>query len=79
MSRYRDVLEELTSLKVVLGCGAAIDFYSGAQRRCPKWVNRLGLEIFYRVVVEMSFNRVKRIVDSLSGLRRLREQLTSGS
>ena len=37
---------------VALGIGASLDFVAGVVRRAPRWVSRLGLEWFYRLVHE---------------------------
>lgn len=39
-----------TGVPVAMGVGAAFDFVAGAQRRAPRWLRRLGLEWFYRLV-----------------------------
>jgi N-acetylglucosaminyldiphosphoundecaprenol N-acetyl-beta-D-mannosaminyltransferase len=44
----RDVLRPA----VLLGIGAALDFLTGAARRAPGWVSRLGLEWLYRLLHE---------------------------
>lgn len=42
-------LEKLP-VKVAIGVGGAFDFISGQVRRAPKWLQRLGLEWFYRLI-----------------------------
>jgi len=37
---------------VSLGVGAALDFAAGAVRRAPLWMQRAGLEWFYRLIRE---------------------------
>jgi len=37
---------------VALGIGASLDFVAGVVRRAPRWVSRLGLEWFYRLLHE---------------------------
>lgn len=37
---------------VLLGVGAAFDFISGAKRRAPGWMQRIGLEWLFRLVTE---------------------------
>ena len=37
---------------VSLGVGAAFDFLAGTKRRAPTWMQRLGLEWFFRLVAE---------------------------
>jgi N-acetylglucosaminyldiphosphoundecaprenol N-acetyl-beta-D-mannosaminyltransferase len=37
---------------VMIGIGAAFDFISGSKKRSPVWMQNLGLEWFYRLVIE---------------------------
>lgn len=37
---------------VTICCGAALDFISGNKKRAPRWVQKLGLEWFYRLLHE---------------------------
>jgi len=37
---------------VVLAVGAAFDFLSGSRTRAPRWMQRLGLEWFFRLIAE---------------------------
>jgi N-acetylglucosaminyldiphosphoundecaprenol N-acetyl-beta-D-mannosaminyltransferase len=37
---------------VMLGVGAAFDFYSGRVRQAPSWMQKLGLEWLFRLLVE---------------------------
>lgn len=37
---------------VMLGVGAAFDFHSGRVRQAPPWMQRLGLEWFFRLLME---------------------------
>lgn len=39
-------------VSVLAGVGAAFDFLSGTKPQAPRWVQRLGLEWFYRLVSE---------------------------
>ena len=38
--------------RVLVGVGAAFDLHAGLTRRCPPWVQRMGLEWSYRLVTE---------------------------
>jgi N-acetylglucosaminyldiphosphoundecaprenol N-acetyl-beta-D-mannosaminyltransferase len=49
------VAEELrrhASAPVILSVGAAFDFLSGARRRAPRWMQRIGLEWLHRLASE---------------------------
>lgn len=46
-----EIYEEL-DCKVSLSVGAAIDFFAGTVKRCPEWINKIGMEWFYRFVKE---------------------------
>ena len=37
---------------VVIGVGAAFDFHAGLKRQAPRWMQRSGLEWFFRLVTE---------------------------
>jgi N-acetylglucosaminyldiphosphoundecaprenol N-acetyl-beta-D-mannosaminyltransferase len=41
-----------TGAPVAMGVGAAFDFCAGAQKRAPRWLQRMGLEWFYRLIRE---------------------------
>lgn len=44
--------------KISIGCGGSLDVYSGVVKRSPKWMQKAGLEWFYRLVKEPK--RIKR-------------------
>lgn len=41
-----------TGAPVAMGVGAAFDFVAGVQKRAPRWLQRLGLEWFYRLLCQ---------------------------
>jgi N-acetylglucosaminyldiphosphoundecaprenol N-acetyl-beta-D-mannosaminyltransferase len=41
-----------TGARIFLPCGGAIDFLAGTTRRAPLWMQRIGLEWFYRLTRE---------------------------
>jgi N-acetylglucosaminyldiphosphoundecaprenol N-acetyl-beta-D-mannosaminyltransferase len=43
---------ERTGVSVAMGVGAAFDFCAGVQARAPRWMQRVGLEWFYRLLRE---------------------------
>jgi N-acetylglucosaminyldiphosphoundecaprenol N-acetyl-beta-D-mannosaminyltransferase len=47
MADYRDRLSS-----VMLGIGAALDFYIGTQKNAPQWIQKVGLEWLYRLLKE---------------------------
>ena len=47
--KWRD---KMPQVKIWMALGATIDFEAGVQRRAPKWINRIGMEWFYRFVHE---------------------------
>lgn len=49
---------------VVLPCGGALDFLSGANPTAPQWVSRLGLEWLYRGLREPRRLLTRNVVDS---------------
>ncbi len=56
-------LPELPSAKIAIGVGGTLDYWSGAKKRAPAWMQRLGLEWLYRLVKEPS--RVWRILNAV--------------
>jgi len=48
MARYR---QQLTA-PVLLGVGAAFDFHTGQVRQAPRWMQRVSLEWFFRLMME---------------------------
>lgn len=38
--------------KVIITCGAAFEYLSGAKKRCPSWMGKTGLEWLYRLLQE---------------------------
>ncbi len=42
----------LTTVRVAIGVGGALDFIAGRAVRAPRWLRRLGLEWFYRLLRE---------------------------
>lgn len=55
---YRN-LEKLSTVKVAIGIGGAIDFAAGKAKRAPKLLRSLGLEWFWRLLTQP--RRFKRI------------------
>ena len=72
MLRYYERFISETDVKIMVGAGAVIDFYSGVQQKCPTFINKIGLEIFYRLLMDISLKRANRIKESLQGLLWLR-------
>jgi N-acetylglucosaminyldiphosphoundecaprenol N-acetyl-beta-D-mannosaminyltransferase len=48
MAEFRDKLQA----PVLIGVGAAFDFLAGAKPQAPKWMQRIGLEWFFRLLTE---------------------------
>jgi N-acetylglucosaminyldiphosphoundecaprenol N-acetyl-beta-D-mannosaminyltransferase len=51
-------------VEIAIGCGGTLDFISGRVRRAPKWLQSAGLEGVYRLLVELKWFRVKRLLRS---------------
>lgn len=49
IARNRDTL---TSVRVAIGVGGALDFITGKSIRAPQWVQKLGLEWLHRLIKE---------------------------
>lgn len=52
-------LKYLTSVRVAMGVGGAFDFISGRKKRAPMWMQRIGIEWLWRLMLEP--RRIKRI------------------
>ena len=50
IARYRKLLEP--SVKLFMALGATVDFEAGMVRRCPLWIQRMGMEWFWRFCQE---------------------------
>lgn len=46
-----EIYEKL-KCNVSVSVGAAIDFFAGTLKRCPEWINKIGMEWFFRFVKE---------------------------
>jgi N-acetylglucosaminyldiphosphoundecaprenol N-acetyl-beta-D-mannosaminyltransferase len=42
----------MLNIKIAIGVGAAFDFIAGAVKRAPKWMQKIGLEWFFRLIQE---------------------------
>ena len=42
----------LLNASVLMGVGAAFDFHAGVKRQAPRWMMRVGLEWFFRLLSE---------------------------
>lgn len=49
ITKYRHLLY---SVKIFMALGATVDFEAGMVRRCPLWIQRLGMEWFWRFCQE---------------------------
>ena len=52
LSRNPDLTEDWGHGMLMLGVGAAFDFHSGRVRQAPRWMQRNGLEWFFRLCME---------------------------
>ncbi len=55
INKYKSIL----NCKVAMGIGGAIDVWAGHAKRAPKWVQKIGMEWFYRLLKEPK--RIKRM------------------
>jgi len=53
------VLDKLETVKIAIGAGGTLDFFSGKKKRAPKLFRRIGLEWLWRLMIEPK--RIKRI------------------
>lgn len=45
-------LAEFTKVKFIIAVGAAFDFHTGRLKQAPSWVQKIGMEWFFRLMVE---------------------------
>jgi N-acetylglucosaminyldiphosphoundecaprenol N-acetyl-beta-D-mannosaminyltransferase len=50
----QDNFDKLTSVKVAVGEGGSLDFVAGAFRRAPRWMQKAGMEWFWRLFMNRS-------------------------
>lgn len=65
----KDNIDNLKTVKVAVGEGGTLDFVAGTFKRAPKWMQRSGLEWFWRVFANRSKtqtgSRLKRVWNSV--------------
>lgn len=54
-----EFLKDLPSVKIAMGVGGAFDMLAGKQKRAPKWLQKIGFEWLWRLIIEPK--RWKRI------------------
>lgn len=59
-------LRKMPNVKIAVGVGGAFDFISGNVKRAPKWMQKIGLEWLFRLVVQPW--RIKKICRAVFGL-----------
>lgn len=63
MDEHREFLESI-GVKVAVGSGGTFDFVAGAVERAPRFIQKIGLEGVFRLLVEPKWFRFKRILMS---------------
>jgi len=59
-------LSKMPSVKLAMGVGGAFDFISGRIKRAPKFMQKIGLEWLWRLLLQPK--RIKRVFISVGGL-----------
>lgn len=54
---------QLSTVRLFIGCGGALDFVAGASVRAPMWMRKVGLEWLWRLIREPK--RIKRIINAV--------------
>lgn len=54
---------QIPSLKIAMGVGGTLSYWAGTARRAPRWVQNIGLEWLWRLVLEPK--RIGRIVKAV--------------
>jgi N-acetylglucosaminyldiphosphoundecaprenol N-acetyl-beta-D-mannosaminyltransferase len=61
----RDNIDKLKTVKVAVGEGGTLDFVAGTFKRAPQWMNKLGIEWLWRLIMNKSKtqtgSRLKRV------------------
>lgn len=56
-------LSKMTSIKLAIGVGGAFNFHAGKLKRAPKWMQKLGLEWLFRLILQPK--RIVRIYNAV--------------
>ena len=56
---------ELSGVQIAIGCGGTLDFLAGSISRAPLWLQKSGFEGLYRLALQPSWFRLKRLARSL--------------
>ena len=59
-------LAKMPSVKAAIGVGGAFDFISGRVKRAPKFLQKIGLEWLWRLILQP--RRIKRVFEGVFGL-----------
>jgi N-acetylglucosaminyldiphosphoundecaprenol N-acetyl-beta-D-mannosaminyltransferase len=59
----RDFLIQ-NNVKLAIGCGGTLECFSGMIKRSPVFIQKMGMEIVYRLVKEPNWYRLKRLLKS---------------
>jgi N-acetylglucosaminyldiphosphoundecaprenol N-acetyl-beta-D-mannosaminyltransferase len=59
----QEVKDKIPHLKVAVGVGGTLDFWSGKQKRAPRWMRVIGLEWLYRLYRQP--RRYQRVINAV--------------
>lgn len=69
-------LQKLPSVKLAVGVGGSFDFISGKIKRAPKWLRKIGLEWFWRLLRQpRRFKRIYTAVIKFSWLALIKKKI----
>jgi N-acetylglucosaminyldiphosphoundecaprenol N-acetyl-beta-D-mannosaminyltransferase len=57
--------QRLPGIKVIFAIGATIDFQAGLVSRSPKWMTKMGIEWFYRILQEPGRMAKRYLIDDM--------------
>lgn len=60
-----EIKKELPQVNTYFAIGATIDFISGELKRAPKWMQRIGMEWFFRMLIDPKRLVKRYIIDDL--------------
>lgn len=58
----QETKDKIPNLKLAIGVGGTLDFWSGKQKRAPRWMRKIGLEWLFRLYRQP--RRFKRILNA---------------
>lgn len=68
IDEQRDFLQNI-GVRIAIGCGGTFEVFSGNIKRAPVWMQKCGLEGFFRVLKDPSIKRIKRLLSTIKFIK----------